>query len=159
MVNAWVEDRNSQKVPPWNYRQERGIVYSPTHFQVLHYNHIFAPLLFLKRYLLLLVYDYKEGVRASNSRSLPAPPLSDPLQVRAFAVLIRMSHSHGTDLCSPTLHASVVFTSLFGLFIWQLIHLFDILLCALFMQLPVGVWKGFPVMVDWLVRLDFSDSS
>jgi len=27
------------------------------------------------------------------------------------------------------------------------------------MQLSVGVWKGFPIMVDWLVSLDFSDSS
>lgn len=63
--------------------------------------------------------------RASNSHALPVLPLS-----RAFAVLIHMSHSHGIDLCSPTLHASAFFSSLFGLFIWQLIHVFDILLCA-----------------------------
>lgn len=66
-----------------------------------------------------------------------------------------MSHSDGIGLSSPALHASVVFTSLF---IRQLMRWFDILLYALFMQLPVGVWKGFPIMVDWLVRLDFSDS-
>lgn len=57
------------------------------------------------------------------------------------------------------LHASVVFTSLFGLLVWQLIHWFDFLLCALFIHFPVGVWKGFPIMVDWLVRVDFLDSS
>lgn len=103
-----------KKISPRNYRQGRRIVYSLIHFQV--HNHIFAPLLFLKWYcLLLLVCDYKEGARASNSHALPAPPLSDPLQ--AFAVLIHMSHSQGIDLCSPTLHASVVFASLFGLFI------------------------------------------
>lgn len=161
MGRARVKHRNSRKLlPPNSYRQERGVVCSPMHFQVLHYKHILAPLLFLKRYcLLLLACGYREGVRASNSAVLPSPPPPDPLQESAFAVLVRMSHSDGIDLCFPTLHASVVFTSLFGLFIWQLTHWFDILLCALFMQLPVGVWKGFPIMVDWLVRLDFSDSS
>lgn len=60
---------------------------------------------------------YSDGVRASNSAVLPALPLPDLLQESAFAVLVHMSHSDGIDLCPPTLHASVVFTSLFGLFI------------------------------------------
>lgn len=57
------------------------------------------------------------GSQSSNSAVLPAPPSPHPLQVRTFAVLVHMSHSDGRDLCSPALHASVVFTSLFGLFI------------------------------------------
>lgn len=48
------------------------------------------------------------------SAVLPSP---DPLQESTFAVLVHMSHSDGIDLCFPILHASVVFTSLFGLFI------------------------------------------
>lgn len=96
--------------------------------------------------------------REHSSAVLPAPPSPDPSQESTFTVLVRMSHSDGIDLCS-TLHASVVLTSLLGLLVRQLIHWFDFLMCALFMHFPIGVWKGFPIMVDRLVRLDFLDSS
>lgn len=61
-----------------------------------------------KKELLIALNVWLSRNQSSNSAVPPALPSPDPLQESAFAVLVPTSHSDAIDLCSPTLHASVV---------------------------------------------------